>query len=125
VRRLLRTIAAVIAVVPIIDVPCESALAASQADNKAQAEFEALLTRVKQSDPSVSFLQLRRLYAESDSYQPYRDDAEQPMIAAAGAKQFETALKIARETGGMLGCVTRGVAWCYGMPRTKICRRLP
>jgi Domain of unknown function (DUF4919) len=74
-----------------------SALHASQTNNQVQAAFEALLMRVKQSDPSVSFLQLRRLYAESDSYKPYRDDAEDSMTAAAGAKQYETALRIAQE----------------------------
>ena len=67
------------------------------AAENAQAEFDALIARVKQSDESVDFLRLRRLYAESGTFTPYRDDAEESMIAAAGAGQDEAALKIARE----------------------------
>lgn len=63
----------------------------------AQAEFEALVTRVRQSDESVDFLQLRRLYSESDTYTPYRDDAEASMIAAMEAGQYEAGLEIAKE----------------------------
>jgi len=73
------------------------AASGGRSDKKVQEEFEALIVRVKQSDPSVSFLQLRRLYAESDSYSPYRDDAEESMITAAEAAQHETALRIARD----------------------------
>jgi len=62
-----------------------------------QAEFEGLLARVKQSDESVDFLKLRRLYAESDGYWPYRDDAEDSMRAAYDASNYEEALAIARE----------------------------
>jgi hypothetical protein len=58
-----------------------SASPGRQSDNKAQAEFDALVRRVRQSDPSVDFSQLRRLYAESDRYTPYGDDAEDSMIS--------------------------------------------
>ena len=63
----------------------------------AQEQFDGLLERVRQSDESVDFLQLRRLYAESEAYSPYRDDAEESMIAAFSASDYEGALKIARE----------------------------
>jgi hypothetical protein len=62
----------------------------------AQEGFDGLLARVRQSDESVDFLQLRRLYADSDAYSPFRDDAEESMIAAFGASDYEGVLKIAR-----------------------------
>ena len=43
------------------------------------AMFEALLERVKASDPAVDFAQLRRLYAGSASYTPLRD-ADEPRL---------------------------------------------
>jgi hypothetical protein len=90
----------------------------------AQAEFDGLLARVRQSDESVDFLQLRRLYADSDDYRPFRDDAEESMIAAYGASDYEGALTIARDIlgrnymnieahfGGMLACDALGNAAC-------------
>ena len=81
----------------VVAVSSMSASPGSQSDKKAQAEFDALVIRVKQSEPSVDFLQLRRLYSESDRYVPYRDDAEESMIIAAQAAEHETALKIARD----------------------------
>jgi len=89
-----------------------------------QAAFDGLLARVRQSDESVDFLELRRSYADSDAYSPYRDDAEESMIAAFGASDYEGTLTIAREIlarnymnieahiGSMLACDALGNAAC-------------
>ncbi len=45
----------------------------------APTAFEALLARVKASDPTVDFAELRRLYAESPAYTPLRD-ADEPRL---------------------------------------------
>lgn len=66
----------------------------------AQVEFEALLVRVKASDPAVDFARVRRVFSESDAYRVSRDDAEQALREAFTARAFERALAVARE---MLG----------------------
>jgi len=90
-----------LAAVVFVCVSLSQALTASQqgqADAGAsQAEFEALLARVRQSDASVDFLRLRHLYAESDTYPLSRDPAEGPMIDAVVAGRHEEGLNVARE----------------------------
>lgn len=61
-----------------------------------QKEFDALLAKVKQSDASVDFARLRRLYAQTGSYSPF-DDSKEAMFAAVGSKEFEKARSLAEE----------------------------
>jgi hypothetical protein len=68
-----------------------------QAPDDNNREYEALLAQVKASDPSVDFLRLRQVWTHSDSYTAFADNAEGSMIDAAQAKQYDTALGIARE----------------------------
>jgi hypothetical protein len=70
--------------------------ATAQADGpETDAQFAKLIVRVKQSDPAVDFFQLRRLYRESGTF-TRRDEAEDPMVAAAEAGEYESALRMAR-----------------------------
>jgi hypothetical protein len=93
----LRQIATVALLFAILPVRIVWASQEKQPAGAAEVEFQALLTRVRQSEPSVDFLHLRRLYAESDSFFPYRDDAEEAMVRAAVSGQHDTALKMARD----------------------------
>lgn len=63
---------------------------------RAEADFQAMLGRLKRSDPSVDFTRLRRLYAQSQSYQPQPDANEAAMVAAASAGDHRRALALAR-----------------------------
>lgn len=62
----------------------------------AEAAYQMLIARVRQTDRSVDFLQVRRLYAESRTYRPYADSREEAMLDALDARQPERALDIAR-----------------------------
>lgn len=65
--------------------------------DQSDKDFQGLLERVKQSEPSVDFTRLRRLYSESSSYMPYGDDAEGDLESAVVAQSFEKAVIIARD----------------------------
>lgn len=63
---------------------------------RAEADFQGMLARLKRSDPSVDFTRLRRLYTLSQSYQPDSDPSEAAMVAAASTGDFRRALALAR-----------------------------
>ncbi|HEY6871186.1 MAG TPA: DUF4919 domain-containing protein [Geobacteraceae bacterium] len=75
---------------------CSCAFAA-QANTEAQKEFDALLAKVKQSDESVDFAQLRRLYSQTESYSPFGDNPPQEMFAALNNSDFKKSRSLAEE----------------------------
>jgi hypothetical protein len=62
---------------------------AASFQDQTDKDFQGLLERVKQSEPSVDFTRLRRLYSESASYTPYRDDSEVDLESAVVAQSFQ------------------------------------
>ncbi|HEX8961250.1 MAG TPA: DUF4919 domain-containing protein [Geobacteraceae bacterium] len=77
-------------------VVCWGTALAAEANNEAQKEFDALLAKVKQSDASVDFARLRRLYAQTSAYTPF-DDSKEAMFAALNTSDFEKARSLAEE----------------------------
>lgn len=75
----------------------DPAAPAVAADVSMAPEFEALLSRVRDSDPSVDFGELRRLYAESPTYAVWADELERDLVAAAASGAYDDALRIARD----------------------------
>jgi hypothetical protein len=69
---------------------------ARAASSDIEAELADLLARVTQSDPTVDFTRLRRLYASSARYRPFPDAGEGAMVAAASAQDFAKAMPLAR-----------------------------
>ena len=69
--------------------------AESQDSNK--PKYEALLERVKASDTTVSFKDLRMAYTESAGYAPYggNSEARKAMIAALNEKNYDKAREYA------------------------------
>ena len=63
----------------------------------AKPTYESLLERVKKSDKSVDFLELRMAYTETKSYSPYGGDRDSrnEMFAAINAKEYAKALEAA------------------------------
>ena len=70
-------------------------ISAQSQDNK--AKYEALLERVKASDTTVSFKDLRMAYTESAGYAPYggNSEARKTMIAALNEKNYDKAREYA------------------------------
>jgi hypothetical protein len=64
---------------------------AGQSRGNVQKDFDTLLARVKQSDDSVDFAQLRRLYSQTASYSPYGDLSKKEMYQALERNAFEEA----------------------------------
>ncbi len=62
----------------------------------AEAAYQVLIGRVRQTDRSVDFLQVRRLFTESRTYRPYADSREEAMLDALDERQPARALEIAR-----------------------------
>ena len=61
-----------------------------------KTNYDVLLEKVKQKDPSVNFTELRHAFYESPNYNPYAPMLTyRPMNAAIGQKNYEEALKIA------------------------------
>lgn len=73
------------------------ALSAAQAQTQQKASYESLLERVKKSDQTVDFKELRMAYTETKDYSPYGEDREDrnAMFAALKAKEFAKAQKLA------------------------------
>jgi len=70
----------------------------AQSHKDKQAEFKAVLERVKQSDPSVDFAHLRMLVTELDSYStPGSGPSRDKMNAALRSKDYKSALKFAEK----------------------------
>jgi hypothetical protein len=61
--------------------------------------YRELLERVKKSDSTVDFRELRMAYAETPEYSPYGGDREtrQKMFAALNAKEYDSALESAEK----------------------------
>lgn len=76
---------------------CCSCAFAAQANKDAQKEFDALLAKVKQSDASVDFALLRRLYSQTESYSPFGDNSKAEMFAALNNSDFDKARSLAEE----------------------------
>ena len=70
---------------------------AFQANHNAQKDFDTLLARVKKSDDSIDFAQLRRLYSQTDSYSPYGDSSKKEMYTALNNNDFKKARSLADE----------------------------
>jgi hypothetical protein len=70
-------------------------LAGAQPQSPAKNSYEALLERVKKSDTSVDFKELRLAYAETSTYSPYGGDAEsrRMMFDALKAREYDKALQ--------------------------------
>lgn len=62
----------------------------------APTAFEALLARVKASDPAVDFAELRRLYAASPAYTPLRDVDEPRLREVMARRADRMTLDVAR-----------------------------
>lgn len=70
--------------------------AAAGAAHASADAVDVLLDRVKASDPTVNFTELRRAYAESSRFTFGADDAEEAMLTAVIGGQHQTALAEAR-----------------------------
>lgn len=70
-------------------------LASGTAFAQEPSTYEELVQRVKKSDQTVDFQQLRFAYAETKLYSPYGGDrvGRKAMFAALNAREFEAALK--------------------------------
>lgn len=64
-----------------------------------KSSYALLLERVKKSDATVDFRELRMAYTETSDYSPYGGDRDtrQKMFAALKAKEFEQALESAEK----------------------------
>ena len=64
-----------------------------------KASYAALLERVKKSDSTVDFRELRLAYTETAQYNPYGGDRDtrQKMFAALQGKQFDQAVELAEK----------------------------
>lgn len=62
-------------------------------------KYAALLERVKKSDATVDFKELRMAYTETPDYSPYGGDRDmrQKMFAALNAKEFDQAVESAEK----------------------------
>lgn len=63
--------------------------------DSAKPSFESLLQRVKKSDATVDFKELRMAYTETPAYSPYGSDREtrRIMFAALNAREFDKAVE--------------------------------
>ena len=70
-------------------------LASAQPQSPAKSSYEVLLERVKKSDASVDFKELRLAYTETSTYSPYGGDAEsrRTMFDALKTREFDKALQ--------------------------------
>jgi hypothetical protein len=70
-------------------------LASAQPQSPAKSSYEVLLERVKKSDASVDFKELRLAYTETSAYSPYGGDAESRriMFDALKSREFDKALQ--------------------------------
>jgi hypothetical protein len=64
-----------------------------------KTSYAALLARVKKSDSTIDFKELRLAYTETSEYNPYGGDRDtrQKMFAALQAKQFDQAVELAEK----------------------------
>jgi hypothetical protein len=64
-----------------------------------KTSYAALLARVKQSDSTVDFKELRLAYTETPQYSPYGGDRDtrQKMFAALNAREFDQAVESAEK----------------------------
>jgi hypothetical protein len=76
---------------------CYCPATALQSSTDIQKDFDALLAKVKQSDESVDFAQLRRLYSQTASYSPYGNDSKKEMSDALNNKDFKKSRSLADE----------------------------
>jgi Domain of unknown function (DUF4919) len=79
--------------------PVPSPTPAPVAPSEAAAAYDALLEKVKKSDPAVDFQALRLAYTETKAYGPYGGDAEarKNMFAALRANEYSKVLDRAME----------------------------
>jgi hypothetical protein len=63
-----------------------------------QKEFDDLIARVKKSDASIDFGDLRMRLAELDAYSPYGDGGRKEAFAKLDAGDYKGALEIANKT---------------------------
>ena len=76
--------------------PSPSATPTPSATPAGKSNYDVLLEKVKQKDPSVNFTELRLAFYKSPNYNPYAPMLTyRPMNAALAQKNFEEALKIA------------------------------
>lgn len=68
-------------------------------EGSAKSSFAALLERVKKSDATVDFKELRMAFTETPAYSPYGGDRDtrQKMFAALNAKEFDQAIEAAEK----------------------------
>lgn len=62
----------------------------------AEAAYQQLIERLKATDRSVDFLQMRHLFTQSRTYRPYTDSREEAMLDALDERQPARALEIVR-----------------------------
>ena len=71
----------------------------TSAQDSPTPKYAALLDRVKKSDATVDFKELRMAYTETPDYSPYGGDRDmrQKMFAALNAKEFDQAVESAEK----------------------------
>lgn len=69
------------------------------AQDSPKSSYKELLARVKKSDSTVDFKELRLAYADTSEYNPYGNDRDtrQKMFAALKAKEFQQAVESAEK----------------------------
>ena len=74
-------------------------LVVAQPQAPAKNKYDELLERVKKSDSSVDFKELRLAYTETEAYSPYGGDREsrQAMFAAINAREYDKTLENAEK----------------------------
>lgn len=73
-----------------------AAQAPGEAAEGPEAAYQQLIARVRATDRSVDFLQVRRMFTQSRTYRPYADSREEAMLDALDERQPARALEIAR-----------------------------
>jgi Domain of unknown function (DUF4919) len=75
-------------------------VAALWADDKPKPAFDALLAKVKRSDPKADFQQLRMAFTRTSDYKPYDTDANkihEQMRNALQKQDYEQAIQLAEK----------------------------
>jgi hypothetical protein len=82
-----------------VSVICLCGLALVRAEEKPDATFDALLEKVKKSDPKVDFGELRTAFTRTTKYDPYNNQLKThgEMAEALGNKEYEKALELAEQ----------------------------
>ena len=69
------------------------------AENRAKAEYDSLVEKLKSGDPNVDFAKLREAYAASSEYSPPESDpdARRAMYDALSKRRYDEAIRIAEK----------------------------